>query len=160
MPPVPGQNMRINFSRVEWRSDAASGYYRKVKGMPEDNWVWSPQGVVDMHRPEKWGWVYFMNDQAECTQAQPDPDYVYQMALMRVYAAQKVHYKARRKYASSLDDLVLAPSLLNVSGARLDIRPRKRGYIASYRILREGDTRTVLSIDEHSQLLKFEVVDR
>ncbi len=26
---------------------------------PEDNWVWSPQGVVDMHRPEKWGEVIF-----------------------------------------------------------------------------------------------------
>ena len=25
----------------------------------EDNWVWSPQGVVDMHRPERWGFVQF-----------------------------------------------------------------------------------------------------
>ena len=23
--------------------------------LPEDNWFWSPQGVVDMHRPEMWG---------------------------------------------------------------------------------------------------------
>lgn len=26
---------------------------------PEDNWVWSPQGGVNMHRPELWGEVLF-----------------------------------------------------------------------------------------------------
>ena len=25
--------------------------------MPEDNWVWSPQGAVNMHMPERWGVV-------------------------------------------------------------------------------------------------------
>ena len=25
----------------------------------EDNWVWSPQGLVDMHVPERWGVVQF-----------------------------------------------------------------------------------------------------
>jgi len=33
--------------------------YAKVPKTPEDNWVWSPQGVVDMHRPEMWGVVQF-----------------------------------------------------------------------------------------------------
>ena len=26
---------------------------------PEDNWVWSPQGVVNMHLPGRWGEVVF-----------------------------------------------------------------------------------------------------
>ena len=26
---------------------------------PEDNWVWSPQGVVNMHLPDRWGEVQF-----------------------------------------------------------------------------------------------------
>ena len=47
--PVPGTQWRINFSRVEWKA-----------GQPkEDNWVWSPQGVVDMHIPERWGYLDF-----------------------------------------------------------------------------------------------------
>lgn len=40
---------RINFSRVEWL----------VKGGPEENWVWSPTGKVDMHMPAKWGYLRF-----------------------------------------------------------------------------------------------------
>jgi hypothetical protein len=58
-----GDQWRINFSRVEWdrdikdrkylvRTDAATG-----RRLPEHNWVWSPQGFVDMHMPEKWGFL-------------------------------------------------------------------------------------------------------
>lgn len=158
--PVPGQDMRMNFSRVEWRLDPASGSYRKVAGMKEDNWVWSPQGVIDMHRPEKWGWVYFMETPDRCSAVGPDPDYVYQLALMRVYAAQKQYFKRHRKYATALDDLVLQPHLLTVNGASLDLRTRKNGYVASYRIRYENGSRTIISVDENSQLLTFEVYDK
>ncbi len=52
--PVPqpraGTIWRINFSRVEWKA-----------GQPrEDNWVWSPQGVINMHVPEQWGYLRFV----------------------------------------------------------------------------------------------------
>jgi Carbohydrate family 9 binding domain-like len=48
-PPHAGTVWRINFSRVEWKA-----------GQPkEDNWVWSPQGVVDMHVPDRWGYLRF-----------------------------------------------------------------------------------------------------
>ncbi len=56
--PKPGDVWRINFSRVEWRTETAAVGYRKLPGK-EDNWVWSPQGVVDMHRPERWGFLRF-----------------------------------------------------------------------------------------------------
>jgi hypothetical protein len=47
--PREGTCWRINFSRVEWKS-----------GNPkEDNWVWSPQGVIDMHVPDRWGYLRF-----------------------------------------------------------------------------------------------------
>lgn len=50
VPPVKnGTVWRINFSRVEWKKG-------QVK---EDNWVWSPQGLVDMHVPERWGLLHF-----------------------------------------------------------------------------------------------------
>jgi len=65
-PPAGGDRWRLNFSRVEWRLEpAADGDgYRKVLGadgkpLPEDNWVWSPQGLVNMHYPERWGIVEF-----------------------------------------------------------------------------------------------------
>ena len=39
---------RANFSRVEWLTK------------PEENWVWSPTGIVDIHHPDKWGWLRFV----------------------------------------------------------------------------------------------------
>jgi hypothetical protein len=57
--PKPGDQWRVNFSRVEWKTEVVGGVYRKLPGR-EDNWVWSPQGVIDMHRPEKWGFVRFL----------------------------------------------------------------------------------------------------
>jgi len=43
---------RMNFSRVEW--PAAGG--------PEENWVWSPTGKLDIHAPELWGYVRFIEN--------------------------------------------------------------------------------------------------
>ena len=57
--PKPGDKWRINFSRVEWRHTVENGKYVKIPKTPEDNWVWSPQGVVNMHIPDKWGYVQF-----------------------------------------------------------------------------------------------------
>jgi len=51
--PHTGDQWRINFSRVEWL------HGRQEPNLKEDNWVWSPQGVVNMHIPEKWGYLTF-----------------------------------------------------------------------------------------------------
>jgi hypothetical protein len=58
-PPRNGDVWRVNFSRVEWEHEIADGRYRKVAGKKEDNWVWSPQGEINMHIPERWGYVRF-----------------------------------------------------------------------------------------------------
>ena len=73
MPPKDGEQWRINFSRVEWDTEIADGKYRKVKGKPEHNWVWSPQGVIDMHRPERWGYLQFSTAQARHRRVPPRP---------------------------------------------------------------------------------------
>ena len=57
--PAVGESWRINFSRVEWRVKVVDGKYEKLPGL-EDNWVWSPQAVINMHVPEKWGIVHFV----------------------------------------------------------------------------------------------------
>jgi len=58
--PDPDAEWRINFSRVEWQVRVAGGNYQKLPGLREDNWVWSPQGLVDMHGPEHWGFAKFV----------------------------------------------------------------------------------------------------
>jgi len=64
VPPRSGDQWRLNFSRVEWDVDTVGGAYVKRKDaagkpLPEHNWVWSPQGVINMHVPERWGSVEF-----------------------------------------------------------------------------------------------------
>lgn len=65
--PDDGDTWRINFSRVEWETDFTDGrYIPKIdsltgKKLPENNWVWSPQGVINMHVPEHWGYVTFID---------------------------------------------------------------------------------------------------
>ena len=58
-PPSPGDVWRVNFSRVQWHIEVIDGRIVKKPGLPEENWVWSPQGMVDMHQPEHWGFVEF-----------------------------------------------------------------------------------------------------
>ncbi len=60
LPPRNGDEMRLNFSRVEWQTEIVDGHYSKLPGLKEANWVWSPQGAINMHIPERWGSVRFM----------------------------------------------------------------------------------------------------
>lgn len=60
VPPKPGDRWKINFSRVQWQVDIVNGKYQKKPGLKEDNWVWSPQGEIDMHLPKRWGIVEFV----------------------------------------------------------------------------------------------------
>ena len=68
-PPQAGDIWRINFSRVEWKHRIANGKYVRIPvhgskipdgEHPEDNWVWSPQGAINMHVPERWGKLRFV----------------------------------------------------------------------------------------------------
>lgn len=60
--PNPGDQIRVNFSRVQWTTDVQDGKYTKIpiKGedkIRENNWVWAPTGVINIHMPEYWGYV-------------------------------------------------------------------------------------------------------
>lgn len=65
--PSTAKPWRLNFSRVEWDTKVENGKYVKEvdpatgKTKAENNWVWSPQGVINMHLPERWGYLSFAN---------------------------------------------------------------------------------------------------
>ena len=105
--PRDGDQWRINFSRVEWHSEVTEGMYRKVKGRKEDNWVWSPQGAIDMHRPERWGYLQFSTAKPGQASFRPDPDWPARDLLHRVYYAEWAHRKEHGKFAPGMDALVL-----------------------------------------------------
>lgn len=106
-PPKDGEQFRINFSRVEWDMEIVDGKYRKIPKRPEHNWVWSPQGVIDMHRPERWGYVQFSTAKPGKDEFHPDPTWAARDLLHRVYYAQRAYRRANGKYATTIPDLGL-----------------------------------------------------
>jgi transglutaminase-like putative cysteine protease/predicted esterase len=112
-PPAEGEKWRINFSRVEWQITHTNGAYQKVPDMPEDNWVWSPQGVVDMHRPEMWGLVQFTRQPAGQTNSiAPIPGKPARDLALEIYYAQKDFWNEHRCWATNLAELELKPAQL------------------------------------------------
>lgn len=103
-PPENGDQWRVNFSRVEWTTEPAGQSYRAKAGVPEHNWVWSPQHVVDMHRPERWGYVQFSDQRAAFV---PDPSWPARQWLQAVYEAQRECQRTRGRYAATLSELEL-----------------------------------------------------
>ncbi len=106
-PPKDGDQWRVNFSRVEWRHEIADGKYRRVPKTKEDNWVWSPQGVIDMHRPEKWGYVQFTTAKPGAATFRPDPAGPARHMLHQVYYRQRMFQKQHGRWAKTLDELGL-----------------------------------------------------
>ncbi|MDZ7292220.1 MAG: carbohydrate-binding family 9-like protein [candidate division KSB1 bacterium] len=114
-PPVAGDQYRLNFSRVEWQVDIVDGRYRKRndpqtgKPLPEDNWVWSPQGLVDMHYPEMWGFLQFSDKIAgNGTDAfKENPEEKTKWLLRQIYYAEHAYYRKHQSYTADLVNLDL-----------------------------------------------------
>lgn len=117
--PKDGSLWRINFSRVHWDTDIREGAYEKKTGkdgrpLAEHNWVWSPQGVVNMHFPERWGYLLFSKE---------DPangpvefilpfDEKQKQYLWLVYYKQKAYYDRHGYYADRLEKLGLESKIM------------------------------------------------
>lgn len=106
-PPKEGDHWRMNFSRVEWKHEIVGGKYQKVKGEREDNWVWSPQGIIDMHRPERWGYVWFTKARQFKGNMPTDPTLKVRDALMTIYHTQKALHRSEQRLYKSLKEMGL-----------------------------------------------------
>lgn len=97
----------INFSRVQWQHSIQNGQYKRKtengKRLAEDNWVWSPIGIINMHYPEKWGYIQFTdnvktNDLAKSHRIE-------QVAWDIYYLQQLYSQSTRAKYSGKLESL-------------------------------------------------------
>lgn len=125
--PAPKENdiWRLNFSRVQWQTDIINGKYvkkkdTKGKDLPEHNWVWSPQGVINMHLPERWGYVQFSKKEAGTLL----PEFVMPYAekqrqyLWLVYYKQKDFHAKNKKYALTLLELGIQKPIIDIDGRK------------------------------------------
>jgi len=134
--PSEGTQWRINFSRVNWRTAVLNGSYHKEtdpstgESYPEYNWVWSPQGLINMHYPEMWGFVQFTENMVGL--AEPDfihnPDEEIKWELRKLYYAQREYAANNGAYTSVIEDLNKLPDYnLNEN---IDILINHTGYEA------------------------------
>ena len=109
--PRPGGYWRINFSRVQWKVHTEGARYALgaepggdngacpwpcpvgTAANKGDNWVWAPTGVVDVHQPERWGYIQFASGAVNGTSVRTDPDWAVRTVAMQLYQAQ-AHLRA------------------------------------------------------------------
>jgi len=139
---IPNDNQvwRINFSRVQWQTEITDGIYKRKKDadsgriIPEDNWVWNPTGLINMHFPERWGMLQFstnqVNGQKVVFQNQESDDL--EKYLWLVYYKQKKYIGEKGKYATTLSELAIPDTLTIDSGENtgLKISATEQQFIA------------------------------
>lgn len=111
--PTEGAQWRINFSRVNWQSSVVNGLYQKTKdpetgkNLPEYNWVWSPQGLINMHYPEMWAYIQF----TETPVGDSLVEFIYKhdesikWELRELYYAQREYAAKKGSYTSFIKEL-------------------------------------------------------
>ncbi|VTR40998.1 Domain of uncharacterised function (DUF1083) [Sphingobacterium thalpophilum] len=106
---------KINFSRVQWHYDSTEKGYTKRKDtngklLSEQNWVWSPIGLINMHYPERWGHIKFVE---HADQHFLDRSFLtIEKIAWNIFYLQEIYKRENKCYARSLADLnTLYPGL-------------------------------------------------
>lgn len=144
-----GAQWRINFSRVEWDRDVRDGEYvvRTDAGtgrrLPEHNWVWSPQGIIDMHAPEKWGYLQFSGHAGGADSAafvEPADEGTREI-LWTIYEKEQKYFRQHGRYAEILRKLGL------VGGGGVELLATDRQFTATV-----SGSEDALSIDQDGEV--------
>jgi hypothetical protein len=115
--PMNSETWRINFSRVEWDTKVINGKYVKLtdsagKTFPEHNWVWSPQGVINMHYPERWGNLKFSREKVNSDKFHQSYGELQKQYLWLIYYREHQWFDKHQAYALSLRDLGVPDSVI------------------------------------------------
>lgn len=127
-PPVPGEYYRVNFSRVQWKVDTVSGAFQKRlnpetgRPLPEDNWVWAPTGVVNIHYPELWAFLFFTDEPKSSKDFAIPEDELRKWELRKLYYAQQAYHDENGNYTDSLDTLKILLERISPCEANKSVR--------------------------------------
>lgn len=133
--PEPGDQWRINFSRVDWQMLIENNKYIKKKDengkvLPEHNWVWSPQGVIAMHQPETWGYLQFVESNTADFIEHADEKVLW--ALRQVYYREHAYYQENKVFTSNPASLRLQEVTIGGEIFEPVIQIIPSGFIASF----------------------------
>jgi hypothetical protein len=107
--PSNGTIWRMNFSWVQGLLDKFIGKYYLKKNhhgrvVSEQYYVWSPQGIVNLHYPERWGYVLF-SDSASDKKFLSAEDEKLKLEVWKYYYLQQQFKSKNGKYASRIKQL-------------------------------------------------------
>lgn len=101
-----GDFWRVNFSRVQWQHQILNNtYQRKLdddgKLLAENNWVYTPQYAIAMHRPEHWTYMQFIKSEND----HRDLDFLEAYQLAYHLFRQQLNYRnEHNSYSSDITD--------------------------------------------------------
>lgn len=122
---------RINFSRVQWQHTVNDEKYSRKHDdegnrLPENNWVWTQQSAIDMHRPEHWGYLYFV-DEADKEVTEDPYQNEYQL-LYHLYRKQLDWLRDHNTFTGNISDLEGPEFLVNGEGLTASLTRTKLGF--------------------------------
>ena len=166
-PPAGGEQWRLNFSRVEWGYEIRDGKYvrrpwpaARPRASQEANWVWSPQGVINMHRPETWGVVRFSSYPAGHDEAlAPDPLARARYLAWQVHYALKEYRAVNEGYTDNMAELQVGP--LNHPGLvrPVEITLNESGFVVTAEVILSDGSRKRVRVNQDARMW-VEDVDR
>ena len=127
-----GNYWRINFSRVQWLK----------KGGPEENWVWQPTGRIDMHMPDRWGFLYFSDKNVG--QGSDEFKYPYNMAayklLWAMFYEQHAYHGKNNNYIRTVENFFLTDAEYKglPADAKIEVEATAHTYLMSIALPSEG----------------------
>lgn len=148
---------RFNFSRVNWQHEIVNGKYARKKDdngkfLPEYNWVWSPTGIINIHLPEKWGYVLFSSQTAGKTDSFIIPeDEKIKWEMYALHRAQKEYFEKNNGWATSMD--LISKNKIMVAGK--EIRPSFEIHETGYNMkVISPFSKKILLLKEDGKFLK------
>ncbi len=158
-PPKPGDQWRVQFARAERQLAVSGDEYEPKKDsqtgkpLPSIYTSWAPQGLINLHYPEMWGFVQFSDTVAgqDTVGFNRHQNEEIKWALRKVYYRQKQYYLNHNSYTA--DRSKLGIDKIKISG--FDFSPRihatKITFLASSRGFENG---TIWYINQNGKVWK------
>ena len=127
---------RMNFSRVQWDLDTLNGHYLRKedkasgKLLPEHYAVWSPQGIINLHYPERWGYVQFSDKLSPQGFLSKETEEL-KLTLWKYYYLQQEYKDENGKYAGTLtqlDKIYSGAAALNEDESKINMYADERQF--------------------------------
>lgn len=147
----PGTVWRMNFSRVQWQLDTVNHGYRRKRNsasgklLSEHYSVWSPHGLVNLHYPERWGYVLF-TDTIPAHGFLNNTSEQLKLSVWKYYYLQQQYFRKKGRYAATTTLLdAMAPTLpgTGVNGAGIQMFVNEKQFYIQGTIRRSNEYFTV-----------------